>query len=522
MKKPDRSTSVLTVAAVVAAFSLFACSKSQKPPVSPAEQRAAGGPIEISLSDTIAELVDKTARVVPSERQLRWQALEFQAFVHFGMNTFTDREWGEGTEDPKLFNPTDLDAGQWVEAVQAAGIRGLIVTAKHHDGFCLWPSRFTEHSVKSSPWKEGEGDVVGEVAAACRKAGLAFGVYLSPWDRHEPTYGDSPRYNEHFKNQLRELLTQYGEISEVWFDGACGEGPNGKRQVYDWAGYFALIRELQPGTVISIMGPDARWIGNEAGVTRESEWSVIPVVGFDDLPDEKNPGGIAHLDAQAKDLGSFGRIAEVARLGGRLLWYPGQVDVSIRPGWFYHAAEDGKVKTLNQLLDIYYTSVGGNAQLLLNIPPDKRGRIPENDVRRLKELGDRIKATFAENLAAKATASMTNVVRAVHEIGLAPAAGYEGEPGHVLECDLKGPKVFNVAILKEDLREGQRIEAFAFDIWDGKEWKETATGTTVGWKKLLRFPTVESPKVRVRLLRTRGGNFLWTPDRFGLFLDPGR
>ena len=459
---------------------------------------APGSPVEIGPTDTIAQLVRKAASVVPSERQLRWQALEFQAFVHFGMNTFSDREWGEGTENPKLFNPADFDAGQWVEAVKAAGIRGLIVTAKHHDGFCLWPSRFTDHSVKSSPWKGGKGDVVGEVAAACRKAGLAFGVYLSPWDRHEPTYGDSPRYNVHFKDQLGELLTQYGEISEVWFDGACGEGPNGKRQVYDWAGYFALIRELQPGAVISIMGPDARWIGNEAGVTRESEWSVIPVVGFDDLPDEKNPGGIAHLDAQAKDLGSFGRIAEVAREGGRLLWYPGQVDVSIRPGWFYHAAEDDKVRTLDELLDIYYTSVGGNAQLLLNIPPDKRGRIPEKDARRLKELGDRLRATFAVDLAADAKTTVD---------------------GH--EFDLGGRKIFNVVMIKEDLRGGQRIEAFAFDIWDGKEWKETATGTTVGWKKLLRFPTVESPKVRVRLLRTRGGNFLWAPDRFGLFLDPG-
>jgi alpha-L-fucosidase len=430
------------------------------------------------------------------------------------MNTFTDREWGQGTEDPKLFDPTDFDAGQWVEAVKAAGIRGLIVTAKHHDGFCLWPSRFTDHSVKKSPWKGGQGDVVGEVAKACRKGGLKFGIYLSPWDRHEPSYGDSPRYNEHFKNQLRELLTNYGEISEVWFDGACAEGPNGKRQVYDWAGYYALIRELQPGAAISIMGPDARWIGNEAGVTRESEWSVIPVVGFDDLPDELNPGGIAHLDAQAADLGSFERIAGVAKQGGRLIWYPGQVDVSIRPGWFYHAAEDDKVKTLDHLLDIYYTSVGGNAQLLLNIPPDKRGRIHENDVQRLKELGNRLNATFALNLASGWKT-------------MGETFGPHGDPwnpegSRAFEYDLGGPKKFNVAMMKEDIREGQRIEAFALDVWDGKDWKEIAQGKTVGWKKLLRFPAVESSKVRVRLLRTRGGNFLWTPDRFGLFFDPGK
>jgi alpha-L-fucosidase len=471
------------------------------------------GSVPVSPSDTIAELERKAARVVPYGRQLAWQALEFQAFVHFGMNTFTDREWGQGTEDPKLFNPTDLDAGQWVEAVRAAGIRGLIVTAKHHDGFCLWPSRFTEHSVKSSPWRDGKGDVVGEVAAACKKAGLKFGVYLSPWDRHEPTYGDSPRYNDHFKNQLRELLTDYGEISEVWFDGACAEGPNGKRQVYDWKGYYALIRELQPGAVISIMGPDARWIGNEAGVTRESEWSVIPVVGFDDLPDEKNPGGIAHLDAQAKDLGSIDRIATVAKQGGRLIWYPGQVDVSIRPGWFYHAAEDDKVKTLDHLLDIYYTSVGGNAQLLLNIPPDKRGRIHENDVRRLKELGDRLRTTFSVNLAAPTGYTLN-----------------ANSSKTVIERDLVGPKTFNVAMIKEDIRHGQRIEAFALDVWDGKGWKEIAQGSTIGWKKLLRFPAVETTKVRLRILKERGRPFLdMSPDEltdppgsFGLFFDPGR
>ena len=477
--------------------------------------------VRILPTDTIAELERKAVRVVPSERQLRWQALEFQGFVHFGMNTFTNREWGEGTEDPKLFDPTDLDAHQWVEAVKAAGIRGLIVTAKHHDGFCLWPSRFTEHSVRNSPWKGGKGDVVGEAAAACRAGGLKFGVYLSPWDRHEPSYGDSPRYNEHFKAQLRELLTQYGEISEVWFDGACGEGPNGKRQVYDWAGYFALIRALQPGAVISIMGPDARWIGNEAGVTRESEWSVIPVVGFDDLPDEKNPGGIAHLDAQAKDLGSFGRIAEVARAGGRLIWYPGQVDVSIRPGWFYHAAEDDKVKTLDHLLDIYCTSVGGNAQLLLNIPPDKRGRIHENDVRRLKELGDRLRATFSVNLAEKAEWAFS--------VGLWDRFDDQGR--HVgagplpraFMWDLGRSVRFNVVLLKENLRWGQHVESFAFDIGDGRDWKEIARGTTIGWKKLLRIQTVEATEVRVRILRARGEVFMLPgPDLFGLFFDPFR
>jgi alpha-L-fucosidase len=489
------------------------------------DERAAPGAVAIGPADSIDVLVGRAASVRPSGRQLRWQALEFQAFVHFGMNTFTNREWGEGTEDPKLFAPTDFDAEQWVEAVKAAGIRGLIVTAKHHDGFCLWPSEFTEHSVKNSPWKDGKGDVVGEVAAACRKGGLAFGVYLSPWDRHEPSYGDSPRYDDHFKSQLRELLTHYGEVSEVWFDGACGEGPNGKRQVYDWAGYFALIRDLQPKAVISIMGPDARWIGNEAGVTRESEWSVIPVVGEDDAPEEKNPGGIARLDAQAKDLGSFGRIAEVARQGGRLIWYPGQVDVSIRPGWFYHAAEDDKVKTLDHLLDIYYTSVGGNAQLLLNIPPDKRGRIHENDAKRLKELGDRLRATFAVNLAEGAKSERIHKMINVDAIDRKDRRiGYSKRGEDIFEVDLGAPRRFNVAMLQEDLRQGQLIEAFALEAWDGGDWKELARGTTVGWKKLIRFSAVTSAKVRVRLLETRAGGSraFFYPDAFGLFLDPGR
>ena len=509
MKRTSLTLGAVAAGLIAAVLALPGCSRRAVNE----ENRPAFGIVGIDPTDRIETLVRKAASVRPSERQLRWQALEFQAFVHFGMNTFTDREWGEGTEDPRWFDPTGFDADQWVEAVKAAGIRGLIVTAKHHDGFCLWPSAFTEHSVKASPWKDGTGDVVGEVAEACRKGGLAFGVYLSPWDRHEPSYGDSPRYNEHFGNQLRELLTRYGEISEVWFDGACGEGPNGKRQVYDWAGYFALIRELRPDAVISIMGPDARWIGNEAGVTRESEWSVIPVVGFNDSPDETNPGGIARLDAQAEDLGSFGRIAEAARQGGRLLWYPGQVDVSIRPGWFYHAVEDDKVKTIDHLLDIYYTSVGGNAQLLLNVPPDKRGLIHGNDARRLEELGDRLRATFAENLAAGARTSFLPGPR---------ASGRPGRhPSWVL--DLPGPARFNVAMVGEDLRRGQRIEAFAFDVWDGQDWKEIARGTTVGWKRLLRFPAVTADRIRLRVMKARGEAALAGPSGpFGLFFDPGR
>gem|GEM_PF-277376 len=502
----------------------------------------APGGIAISPADTPEQLTEKAASVVPSGRQLAWQALEFQAFVHFGMNTFTDCEWGRGAEDPALFDPTDFDASQWVEAVQAAGIRGLIVTAKHHDGFCLWPSRFTEHSVKNSPWRGGRGDVVREVADACRKGGLKFGLYVSPWDRHEPSYGDSPRYNEHFKNQLRELLTEYGPVSEVWFDGACGEGPNGKRQVYDWDGYRRLIRELQPGAVISIMGPDVRWIGNEAGVHRASEWSVIPVARMNDAPDPENPGGIAGLEAQSQDLGSLAAIEAVAKKGGRLIWYPAQVDVSIRPGWFYHAAEDDKVKTLDRLLDIYYDSVGGNAQLLLNIPPDKRGRIHENDVRRLKELGDALKATFSENLSAGATslsmerrggsgghasASFATAGDRV-EAGSGRSGGRDGAAFRTVNdraavseivYDLKGPRTFNMAMLRENLGAGQRIASFALDVCRGAQWAEIARGSTVGWKRLLRFPAVAAAKVRLRVLESRGAPSL---AGFGLFLDQAR
>jgi alpha-L-fucosidase len=280
--------------------------------------------------------------------------MELTAFAHFSINTFTDREWGVGDEDPQLFNPSQLDAKQWARVFKEAGMKMIILTTKHHDGFCLWPTKYTDHSVKSSPWRNGKGDVVREVAEACREFGLKLGIYLSPWDRHEPSYGDSPRYNEFFKNLLRELLTNYGEVAEVWFDGACGEGPNGKRQVYDWPGYYKVIRELQPNAVIAIMGPDVRWVGTESGYGRETEWSVVPssLRGLTQLPtslsQEALDSSFLPMDLTQADLGSRDRITHASALA----WYPSEVDVSIRPGWFYRQSQDEQVKSPEKLFDI--------------------------------------------------------------------------------------------------------------------------------------------------------------------------
>ncbi|MBM3476330.1 MAG: alpha-L-fucosidase [Armatimonadetes bacterium] len=450
------------------------------------------------------DLIRRAAEVTPSGRQIAWQELEFTAFVHFGVNTFTDREWGEGTEDPAVFNPTELDARQWVSAFKDAGMKGVILTAKHHDGFCLWPSRFTEHSVKSSPWRAGKGDVVRELAEACHDAGLKLGLYLSPWDRHEPTYGDSPAYNEHFRNQLRELLTGYGKLYCLWFDGACGEGPNGKRQEYDWESYYELIRELQPQACISICGPDVRWCGNEAGHCRESEWSVVPG---------------RQINAQDQDLGSRERIAGAAEL----VWYPSEVDVSIRPGWFYHASEDGQVKTLEHLLDIYYGAVGGNAVLLLNVPPDRRGLVHEVDTARLKELGDTLRRTWAHDVTkgAKATASEVrdksdrfaphNVLDGNPRTYWSPNEGVEQA---WLGLDLGRPRTFDRACLQECIRVGQRVERFTLEVWSEGRWTEVARATTIGYKRLLRFPPVTAQSVRVNILGSR-----WCPTlaKVGLY-----
>ena len=310
---------------------------------------------------TVAEKIDMASRLVPTPQQLEWQRMELTAFLHFGVNTFTGREWGDGTEDPAIFNPTSLDCEQWVRTLKESGFKMAIITAKHHDGFCLWPTKTTRHSVASSSWKDGKGDVVRELRDACKKYGIKFGVYLSPWDRNASCYGDSPAYNQFFIEQLTELLTNYGEVHEVWFDGANGEGPNGKKQIYDWDAILRTIRRLQPKAVTAIMGDDVRWVGNEKGIGRETEWSATALT----------PGIYPRSGEQNKELGIFGKAKD---LGGRdivarateLFWYPSEVDVSIRPGWFYHADQNRQVKSLNHLTDIYFKSVGYNSVPLVS------------------------------------------------------------------------------------------------------------------------------------------------------------
>jgi len=387
-----------------------------------------------------------------------------------------------------------------LEPLLPAGMKLVVFTCKHHDGFCLWPSKYTEHSVANSPWRKGKGDVVREVSDACRAGGLKFGVYLSPWDRHEKTYGESPVYNAHFRNQLTELLTNYGAIAAVWFDGACGEGPSGKRQVYDWPSYYALIRKLQPNATIHIRGPDVRWCGNEAGRTRKSEWSVIPL--------REPPDKHAWTDKRGADLGGRARL----RGAKYLVWYPAEVNTSIRPGWFYHAREDDRVKPLGHLLDIYYGSVGGNATFLLNLPPDRRGLIHENDVKRLAELGKVLGASFRTNLAkgAAAAASAERGTDGNHSADKAVdgrKSTYwstdDGVTTATLELDLGGPKTFNCAMLQEHIRVGQRIEKFVLEARVGGKWESLAAATVVGYKRLLRFPEASARKVRVRILESR-------------------
>ncbi|NOU65974.1 alpha-fucosidase [Paenibacillus sp. LMG 31461] len=462
----------------------------------------------------MAVSIEEAVKIVPTPRQLAWQEMEFYAFIHFGMNTFTGMQWGDGDEDPQLFHPTEFNAAQWVEVCRSAGMTGIILTCKHHDGFCLWPSAYTDHSVESSLWQDGQGDVVRDVAEACRVQGLKFGVYVSPWDRHELSYGDSPVYNAYFQNQLRELLTQYGEIFCVWFDGACGEGSNGKVQVYDWEAAYQIIRELQPNAVINICGPDVRWCGNEAGHTRESEWSVVPAYLKDtekihaDSQQTDDPAFAQRINTEVDDLGSRAILAQV----DNVIWYPSEVDVSIRPQWFYDPTEDDKVKTVEELIDLYESTVGGNSALLLNIPPDQRGLIHETDARHLGELGQWLRGTYTTNRAvgAKVRVSQTgdsDVDMEAHPVTDGRSDTYwcppEGGEHAELEIDLGEEVSFDRIVLKEYIQLGQRIEHFHLAYKDGEEWKPLYEGTVVGYKKICRVERTIARYLRLAITESR-------------------
>ena len=429
---------------------------------------------------------------IPNKYQSDWQELEYYAFIHFNMNTFTNKEWGYGDEKPSQFNPTELDTRQWARVVKEAGMKGIIITAKHHDGFCLWPSKFTEHSVKNSPWKMGKGDLIRELSQACKEYGLKFGVYLSPWDRNHPSYGKS-EYITYFRNQLRELLTEYGEIFEVWFDGANGGdgfygGANEERRVdkkmyYDWPKTIELVRSLQPQAVIfSDAGPDIRWVGNEKGYANETTWSPI------------------YRDSVFAGMPDFQRFASGQENGTH--WVPTETDVSIRPGWYYHPEQDDQVKSLSKLVDIYYNSVGLNSSLLLNLPVDNRGLIHENEVKNLKALADYLNTTFSYNYSKGQKVKTSSTFKGYDNKALIDDdkktywVSDVNDKNPKIEIHLDNPVSVNTFMIQEYLSMGQRIKSFYFEVFSDGNWEKIYEGSTIGNKRLIRFETQNIEKAR--------------------------
>ena len=451
--------------------------------------------------------------VIPTALQVEYQKMETIGFIHFTVNTFTDKEWGYGDEDPKIFNPTQLDVEQWASVAASAGLKELILTAKHHDGFCLWPSQYTEHSVKNSPYKDGKGDIVKEFVEACRKYGLKVGLYLSPWDRNHKDYG-TPEYLVYYRNQLKELLTQYGEINEIWFDGANGGdgyygGANETRTIdrttyYDWENTFKLVKQLQPNIFIfSDAGPDVHWIGNEKGFAGETFWSTIT---RDSL--EIGTSKTAYLnsgDPQGTD------------------WVIGQCDVSIRPGWFYHQSQDSLVKSSQELVDLYYKSVGRNAVLLLNLPPDQRGLIHENDVESLKGFKQIIDSTFANDLSKGAKVSANNVRFTnpkfyPEQVLDGSIDTYWATDEGVLpaELTLKFPKetYFDRIVLQEPIQLGQRISKFQIEAFSENNWQQVFEGTTIGYKRIIRIDPIQASKLRLKIMEANNSTAI---SKIGVF-----
>lgn len=453
---------------------------------------------------------------VPTAAQIAWQQMEMNMFCHFGPNTFTGKEWGDGTEIEDIFNPTALNCDQWATVAKSAGFKGIIITAKHHDGFCLWPNPVSEHTVAQSSWRNGQGDVLRELSDACRKADLKFGVYISPWDRNAPTYG-SPAYNETFLQTLQSALTQYGPIYEQWFDGANGEGPNGKKQVYDWPAFNGEVFKLQPNAVIfSDVGPGCRWMGNEQGINGRTCWSRLDIAGYE-------PGALAPTQ-DTLNVGNYN--------GAN--WIPAETDVSIRPGWFYRDSEHPK--SLQELLKIYYTSVGRNSLLLLNVPPDQRGQIAAEDSLRLVEFRQALDQIFSENLALRAhivscsnwRGSSTDQVGSLQKNASALNAvkddnydSYWATDDNVhsayVELEYVRPITFNRVLLQEYIPLGQRVEQFHIEIMDEDgSWRTIAEETTIGYKRIVLTERVTTKKVRIVIDKSRACIVL---NRLGLYLD---
>ncbi len=436
---------------------------------------------------------------IPSERQLAWHEMETYAFVHFSLNTFTDVEWGYGDVDPKTFDPDKLDCRQWARVCKENGLKGIIITAKHHDGFCLWPSKYTEYSVKNSPWRNGNGDLLRELSEACKEYDLKFGVYLSPWDRNHADYG-TPEYITYFRNQLRELLTGYGDIFEVWFDGANGgDGYYGgaresrnvdRRTYYRWPEVYEMVRELQPKAMLfSDAGPDCRWAGNEQGWVGETNWSLLK-------REEYYPGCDCAAQLQVGDEDGTH-------------WVPAEVDVSVRPGWFYHESEDHKVRSLPEMVDIYYNSVGRNGSLLLNFPVDKRGLIHENDVKRLEEWYSVIQSDFENNLAkniqVKASSSRKKHIP-INLIDDDPETFWmplNDEKSASIVLSFKKETEFNRFLVQEYIPLGQRVHEFEVAIERSGKWETIAKGTTIGNKRILRFPNVKSKRIKLSINKSK-------------------
>lgn len=450
---------------------------------------------------------------VPTQKQIDWQEMEFYAFVHFSLNTFTNKEWGFGDESPELFNPSQLDVRQWARVVKEAGMKGIILVAKHHDGFCLWPSAYTERSVKNSPWENGKGDLVKELAAACKEYDLKLGLYLSPWDRNHPQYG-KPEYVTYFRNQLKELLTNYGDVFEMWFDGANGGdgyygGANETRKInsltyYNWDETYKLIYDIAPKTLVWGVGPsEARWIGNEEGRAGRTNWSL--------LRQKDELAGKVH----------YSEFMSGHEDGEK--WVPGEADVSIRPGWFYHSVEDDKVRSLDEMVDIYYESIGRNATLLLNLPVDTRGLVHENDEARLKELVATIKADFKTELLKGTKVQASNTRAADSNFG--PQNVIDGNKNTywatddkvkqaTIEFTFKKPTAINRILLQEYIKLGQRVKAFSVEANVNGQWKTIANETTIGYKRILRLDRVTASAIRVNILDAKAGFVISTIEAY--------